>query len=813
MELYKDPTQPVDARVEDLLSRMTLEEKAAQLCGDLPMGPLADGRPLNQVLKEKYPDGHGRFTQYSLVGLASPEKIARISNEIQRYFVEETRLGIPVALQTENLCGYPAQGGTLFPAAVNLGCTWEPELAEEMSRIIGQESRAVGINSAMSPVIDVSRDPRWGRTYETYGEDPYLISQMGVHYIKGMQGDKEHGVACIAKHFLGYSETQGGLNTAATRINDRELYEVFGTPFEAAMREADVSSVMANYAEIDGMCVVANRKIAHDLLRDTMKFEGILTSDGAGILKTLTDFHTADSYEEAGLLAKKAGTDTEIPVGGAFKKLPDFVRSGELDEALLDESVRRVLKVKFEYGLFEHPYIDESQVKAQMTNGEKAALSETIAAKSLVLLKNDGVLPLKKGTKVALVGPHADSLRYPVSGYTFPAYIEMITAHMEGSAGEVSFNGMADEAAKAKDSAQNPFAVLSQSMTPEEKANLGDVRQVLKRMGARSLKEELEDRFEVRYAEGCSLLGEDVSGFGEALKAAMDSDVVIMACGGNCGWINVTGGEGKDRCHLDLPGVQQQLLEEMAKAGKPIILVLYGPGAFSLPWACTHASAMIQAWMPGVKAGKVVADVLDGTANPGGKLTSTIVRSVGQIPVTYNHRTGSGYASKTDNLGTAIFTGGYVDESSTPLFCFGHGLSYTTFQLSDFVVAEKEVPTDGVITVSCKVTNTGDRTGDETVQLYYHTKKAHVIRPVKQLAGFKRLTLAPGETKTVTFRLNTAQLGYYNEFMDFVVEPTVMDIMLGTSAHDISFTQEVRLTGEPVNIMGKRVYTCPVSVE
>ena len=217
--------------------------------------------------------------------------------------------------------------------------------------------------------------------------------------------------------------------------------------------------------------------------------------------------------------------------------------------------------------------------------------------------------------------------------------------------------------------------------------------------------------------------------------------------------------------------------------------------------------------MPGVKAGKVVADVLDGTANPGGKLTSTIVRSVGQIPVTYNHRTGSGYASKIDSLGSAIFTGGYVDESSVPLFCFGHGLSYTTFQLSDFVVTEKEVPTDGVITVSCKVTNTGDRTGDETVQLYYHTKKAHVVRPVKQLAGFKRLTLAPGETKTVTFRLNTAQLGYYNEFMDFVVEPTVMDIMIGTSAHDISFTQEVRLTGEPVNIMGKRVYTCPVSVE
>ena len=812
MELYKAPAQPVSVRVEDLLSRMTLEEKAAQLCGDLPSSFLSDGRPLAEVLKEKYPDGHGRFTQYSLTGLADPEKIARLSNEIQHYFVEETRLGIPVALQTENLSGYPSKGGTIFPAQINLGCTWMPELAEEMSRIISQESKAVGINSAMSPVIDVSRDPRWGRTYETYGEDPYLISQMGIHYIKGMQKNKTDGVACIAKHFLGYAESQGGLNTAVCRINDRELYEVFGTPFEAAMREADVSSVMANYSEIDGMCVVANRKIAHDLLRDTMKFDGILTSDGAGILKAFTDFHTASTYEEAGLLAKKAGTDTEIPVGNAFKKLPDYVRSGQLDEALLNESVRRVLKVKFEYGLFEHPYIDTEKVVAFMTNEKKAAVAESIAAKSLVLLKNDGVLPLKKGMRVALVGPHADSLRYPVSGYTFPAYIEMVNAQAQGNAGEVSFNGIADEAAKAKDKKENPFASFSDALTPAERDSLQDIKGILTDMGARSLKTELESRFEVHYAEGCSLMGDDTSGFEEAVQAARDSDVVVMACGGNCGWVNVTGGEGKDRCHLGLPGVQQKLLEAVATAGKPVVLILYGPGYFSLPWAADHASGIVQAWMPGLKAGKVVADLLDGTANPGGKLTTTIVRDAGQIPVTYNHRTGSGYASKTDNLGSVIFTGGYVDESSTPLFCFGHGLSYTTFELSGFSVAETEIPTDGVITVSCKVKNTGDREGDETVQLYYHQKQAHVVRPVKQLAGFKRLTLAPGEEREITFQLHTAQLGFYNENMDFVVEPGAFDIMVGTSAHDIAFIQEIRLTGSTVDVMGRRVYTCPVSV-
>lgn len=813
MEIYKNADYTVDERVEDLLSRMTLEEKAAQLCGDLPFELAKLGEGMEEALKEKYPDGHGRFTQYSIVGLADPVKIAEFTNRVQKYFVEETRLGIPVALQTENLCGYPSMGGTLFPAQVNVGCTWEPELVKEMTKIISRESRAVGINSAMSPVIDVARDPRWGRTYETYGEDPYLISQMGIHYIQGMQGEKKDGVACVAKHFLGYSETQGGLNTAATRLNNRELYEVFATPFEAAMREADVSSVMANYAEIDGMCVVANRAIAYDLLRDTMKFEGILTSDGAGILKTLTDFHIADTYEEAGYLAKKAGTDTEIPVGGSFKQLPKYVRSGQLEEAVLDESVRRVLKVKFEYGLFENPYVDVEKVKAAMTNGAKAGLSEKIAAKSLVLLKNNGVLPLREGTKVAVIGPHGDSLRYPVSGYTFPAYVEMLTAGAAGNE-SVSFNGIADEAAKAKESqAENPFSAFFSALTEEDKERIGDMNSVLRSMGAASLKDVLSQRFEVRYAKGCDITGLDESGIPEAVEAAKESDVVVFACGGNSGWVNVTGGEGKDRCKLGLPGVQQKLLEALWKTGKKIVMVLYGPGIFATPWACEHVDGMIEAFMPGPAAGKVIADVLDGTANPGGKMTMTVPRSVGQVPVTYNHRTGSGYSGTGGSTASVIFSGGYVDEDNSPLFCFGHGLSYTSFRLWDFHIEETTVPTDGKIVVSCKVKNTGDREGDEVVQLYYHTKKAHVIRPVKQLAGFKRLSLNAGEEKKITFTLDTAQLGYYNEDMEFVVEPTVMDVMVGTSAHDILFTGEVVLTGKKRNLMGSRSYTCGVEVE
>lgn len=815
MEDYKNKALPTAQRVEDLLSRMTLEEKAAQLCGDLAASFIVDGKVDRDALREKFPDGHGRFTQYSIVGLVDPVQIAEASNIVQEYFVNETRLGIPVALQTENLCGYPAAGGTLFPSMANLGCTWEPELAEEMSRVIGQESRSVGITSAMSPVIDVSRDPRWGRTYETFGEDPYLVSQFGVNYVRGMQGQ---GVSCIAKHFLGYSESQAGLNTAVARINDRELYEVFATPFEAADKEAGLDAVMGNYGEIDGMPVIMNPKIARTLLRDTMGFQGVLTSDGAAVLKLYNYYKLSRTYEEAGLLAKKGGCDTEIPVGAAFRHLPEYVRSGELDESVLDESVRRVLTIKFNMGLFENPYCDVDKVRQAMNSPEKNALSEKIAGKSLVLLKNDGVLPLAAGAKLAVIGPHADNLRYPVSGYTYPAYIEMLRAGASGQA--TSFNGIADEQAKAdqeqgekKKVVPGPFATMYAMFSDEDRSKLGDMNTVLREMGAQSLQEALAKTHAVRYARGCDIIEKDDSGFAEAVEAAKQSDVVVMALGGNSGWVNVTGGEGKDRQYLDLPGVQQQLLEAVAAVGKPMVVVLYGPGVFSVNWAAEHCGAILQAFMPGQFAGKAVADVLNGAVNPGGKLTMSIPRSAGQIPLTYNHRIGSGYQSSGDSgSGSSIFSGGYVDGPADPLYCFGHGLSYTSFQLSDLALSGDEAPTDGVVEVSCKVKNTGPVEGDEVVQLYTSFFGAHVIRPVMELRGFKRVTLAPGEEKSVKFRLNTAQMGYYNEDMDFVVEPGDLTVKVGSSSRDLPLQRKIKLVGKAVNVMGRRAYTCPVEV-
>ena len=810
MELYKDPKQPVEVRVEDLISKMTLEEKVAQLCGDLPASFIEDGEANMELLREKFPDGHGRFTQYSIVGLVNPEKIAKISNMVQRYFVEETRLGIPVALQTENLCGYPAAGGTLFPAMINMGCTWEPELAEKMTEIIGQESRSVGISSAMSPVIDVAQDPRWGRTYETFGEDPYLISQFGIHYVKGMQ---KQGVSCIAKHFLGYSATQGGLNTSACRMGKRELYEIFATPFEAADKMAGLDAMMANYGEIDGLPVIDNKEIIGTLLRDTMGFQGVLTSDGAAVLKTMNYFNVAKTYEEAGYLAKKAGTDTEIPVGAAFRRLPEYVRAGKLEEECINASVRRVLTVKFKRGLFENPYCDERKVTMALNNAAKSALSEEIAAKSLVLLKNSGILPLKKGTKVALVGPHADSLRYPVSGYTYPAYIEMMKAGAEGA--ETSFNGIADEQAKADNEGKKnkgPFAAMFEMFSKEEKAAMNDMNTVLREMGTQTLREVLSERFTVSYAQGCGIISKETDGFAEAVAAAEQSDVVVMACGGNSGWVNVTGGEGKDRQFLDLPGVQQQLLEAVAAAGKPVVLILYGPGVFAVNWAQEHCGAILQAFMPGPFAGKVVSDALEGTVNPGGKMTMSVPRTTGQIPIYYNHRIGSGYNSGSDAASSTIFSGGYVDGPADPLYCFGYGLSYTTFVLSDMQVSAKEISTDGTLGISCKVKNTGNVAGDEIVQLYTSFTEAHVTRPNKQLTGFCRITLQPDEEKTVIFHLEMAQLGYYNEDMEFVVEPGTMHLMLGTSSRELSLSDSVQLTGKAANVMGRRAYVCPAEV-
>ena len=461
-----------------------------------------------------------------------------------------------------------------------------------------------------------------------------------------------------------------------------------------------------------------------------------------------------------------------------------------------------------------------------MTNPEKQELSEKAAEKSLTLLKNDGVLPLSGTPTLAVIGPHADSLRYPISGYSYPAYLEMIDASRAPQKQEITIGGMMDESAKEEaapgyESLKKPkkgkkaggaFASMVDLYNDEQKAKICDMTTSLRSVGCASLREILSQRYPVHYAQGSDIMKPGREGFLEAVQAAMQSDVVIMAMGGNCGWVNVTGGEGKDRSHLDLPGEQQALLEAVAATGKPVVLILYGPGCFAIPWADQHCAAIVQAWMPGPYAGTAVANLLSGKLNPGGKLPVTFPRTVGQVPIFYNHKVGSGYGDVYG--GNPIFSGGYVDGSSKPLYPFGYGLSYTTFELSDFAVSDEQVPADGgVIRVSVTVGNTGKREGEETVQLYTHFKDAYVTRPWKQLTAFKRVALRSGEKKRVTFAVSTAQLGYYNEDMRFVVEPGAMDLMVGTSSEDVRFTKEIHLTGETVDVMGRRAYTAEAVVE
>lgn len=799
--IYKNANYPVNERVNDLINRMTLEEKVAQLCGDLPTNIIEKGTLNKEKLKEKFPNGHGRLTQYSLVGLVNPIYIAQISNEIQKYFVEETRLGIPVALQTENLSGYPAAQGTIFPSMLNLACTWEPELAKTMARIIGEESRSVGITSAMSPVLDVSRDPRWGRTYETFGEDHYLISQFGINYVAGMQSQ---GVSCIGKHFLAYAETQGGLNTAQTRVNDRELYEVFATPFEAAHKESKLGGMMASYSEIDGLPVAMNPHISKKLLRETMDFDGMLTSDGGAVWKLYDYFKVAKTYKEAGFLAKKGGLDTEIPVGNAFRQLNDYVKSGELEEEIIDESVKRILKIKFDTGLFEQPYVDVNNVNKMMVNKEKQNYSKEIAAKSIVLLENkEKILPLNHKKKIAVIGPHAESLRFPVSGYTYPAYIEIIDSSKKKLQNREQKN----------EKEPGMFDKMFDMFTKEQIESLSNMDDVLKEVGATSLKEELEKKYQVKYAKGCNIVEDIPSDIENALIASKESDVVVMALGGNCGWINVTGGEGKDRSSLDLPKAQKILLEKIIKTGKPIILVLYGPGIFSLPYAKEKVHSLIQAFMPGPYAGKVIAEIIQGTLNPEGKMPVTVPRSVGQIPTFYNHKIGSGYSSAGDEFASEIFSGGYVNEDDAPLYPFGYGINYSQYEFRNITIANKSVDIQHHIAIECTVKNTGDYDGSEVIQVYYYFKDAKVTRPNKQLAAFSKVKLKKGQNKTILFEIPIALLGYYNENMEFVMEPGEMEIMLGTSSEDMFYRDTIQIVGAKRNLLHKRVYKSKVTIE
>jgi beta-xylosidase len=814
---------PGGGRVDELLADMTLDEKLAQL-GSAWVFEVADGVTLapdraGQVMRH----GIGHVTRVSGASVCGAADAARLANEIQRWLVSETRLGIPAIVHEEVCSGLMARDAVVFPQAIGVASTWSPDLARAMADVTRAQMRAVGAHQGLSPVLDVSRDARWGRVEETFGEDPYLVARMGTAFVRGLQGGDGGpagdgwGVVATAKHLVGYGASEGGLNWAPPHIGARELREVHLHPFEAVVREAGLASIMNGYHELDGVACGANPELLTTILRDEWGFDGAVVSDYFSIRQLEEVHHHADGAGEAAALALAAGVDVELPSTDCFgDPLAEAVRQGLVDEALVDRAVRRVLRTKEALGLFEQPYVDAGRAAAAFGPRDQQRLAHTVADKSLVLLRNDTatgngagggdtatgngaggrdtatgsgaggrdtatgsgaggpgsrILPLAEGLDIALVGPHADRARLLFGDYTFPAHVEALLEAREGT--------------------NNTFTI------PADQGSFGDGTDP----AAVTILDELRRRYgdRVRYARGCDVRDPDRSGFDEAVALAADADVAVLVLGDKSGLVDdCTSGEFRDRASLDLPGVQEDLARAVVATGTPVVLVLVvgrPGGSVELHESC---AATLVAWMPGQQGARAIADALSGVVSPGGKLPVTFPRSAGHVPTYYGHKPTGGRSN---------WKGDYADAPVAPLYPFGHGLSYTTFALSDVTCSPAspgstagaagaaaspggadgadEVSAHGEVTVRVTVGNTGERDGDEVVQLYVRRPRASVTRPVLELKGFSRVTLAPGEHVTVTFGLPMAQVGFHDRGGRYVVEPGRLDVLVGTSSRDL----------------------------
>jgi len=765
----------LEEKVNSLLSRMTLEEKIAQL-GSVQGKDLvdSDGNFNIERAKDLLKHGIGEITRPGGSTNLPPERVAKLVNEIQRFLIEETNLKIPAIVHEECLSGYMGPGSTNFPQAIAMASTWDPDLIEKMAAAIREDMRKIGAHQGLAPVLDVARDPRWGRTEETFGESPYLVARMGVSYVRGLQGNIKHGVIATLKHFAGHGVPEGGRNCNPTNIPERELREVFLFPFEAAVKEAGALSVMNSYSEIDGVPCVMNRWLLTDILRKEWGFKGIVVADYGAVIRLKEHHRVAKDEKEAALLSFTAGLDLELPSIKCYVHLKEMVEEGILPETLIDEAVSRVLKLKFMLGLFENPYVDVE--KAKIESHRDIALE--IARKSITLLKNDGTLPLQKNKKVALIGPHVSDPRLFFGDYTFLGHMRITSEKIWDPA--VVLPKIQKERMK--------------QIFEEELSKIPSVGDIFK-----------EEGIEFEYAKGCEVTGEDRSGFKGAIEVAKRSDVAIVVVGDRSGLtLDCTTGESRDMANLKLPGVQEELVLEIAKTGKPVVLVLITGRPYSPKNLVDRVNAILQVWLPGEAGGRAIVDVIYGKVNPSGKLPISFPRSAGQIPV-FHYVKPSG--------GRSHWHGDYVDESTKPLFPFGHGLSYTRFEYSNLRIEPKEVPSAGEVVIKVDVENVGDMDGDEVVQLYIGREFASVTRPVKELKGFKRVSLKAKEKKTVVFRLHTDVLAYYDRDMKLVVEPGEFRVMVGSSSEDIRLTGSFSVTGSKREVVGKRKFFTEVYEE
>jgi beta-glucosidase len=775
-EGFRDPARPVEDRVRDLMARMTLDEKIAQL-GSRWVHELIDGVTLSEdKAASLLHHGLGQITRVGGASSVTPRQSAELNNQLQQWVREHTRLGIPLVIHEECCSGYMARGATVFPQAIGVASTWQPDLVQAMAEVIRSQMRSVGAHHALAPVLDIARDARWGRVEETFGEDPYLTSQMGVAYVRGLQGPElNDGIVATGKHFVGYGMSEGGLNWAPPHIAPRELRETYLLPFEAAVREAGLGSIMNGYHELDGIPCGANRWLLTEVLRGEWGFEGTVVSDYFAVAQLQDYHHIAADRTQAAHQALAAGLDVELPATDAFgAPLKAGVESGAIPMALIDTALERVLRQKFALGLFENPYVDVAAV--QFDTPPQRDLARDLARQSIVLLRNDdGLLPLPKSlASIAVIGPNADATRHLFGDYSYPA-------HMETMAEQLRKN------------------VFNQAL-PDYVDLSGDFIEAASVLQA--LRAALGERTTVTYAEGCGVRDGSRAGFAEAVAAARAAQVAIVVVGDKAGLTDdCTTGEARDRAVLDLPGVQGELVRAIYETGTPVVLVLINGRPITLGWMAEEIPAILEAWFPAEEGAQAIVDVLFGDANPGGKLPISFPRAPGQIPVFYSHRPSGGRSNwKVD----------YVETPVKPLYPFGFGLSYTTFALSDLEISAESARAGETLDVSLAVTNTGDRAGDEVVQLYTHQYVQGITRPVKELKGFRRVSLAPGERKMVTFHLPVNLLACLNAQDELVVSPGAVEVWVGTSSQDLPLRGAFTIAGPETPV--ERVFTTPVTV-
>jgi beta-xylosidase len=772
---YQNSELPIEERVSDLLGRMTVAEKIAQMYAHWLILS-ADGNhrirtdafaqtATTEDLKEKLRLGVGQITRPLGTHPVPPKEGVRALNALQEFLVQETRLGIPAISHEECWVGLMVKGATLFPSALNYGSTWNPQLLEAVGQEIRKEAKQVGCHQGLAPVLDVSRDVRWGRTEETMGEDPYLVGVLGTRFVRGLQGENRELLATL-KHYVGHSFSEGARNHAPVHLGFKELNDIFMLPFEMAVKQANAGSVMPAYHDIDNLPCHASHFLLTEVLRDLWGFDGLAVADYAGINLLHAHHGVAKDKAEAAAQAFNAGLDIELPGFECTEHLPEAVKRGEISEQKIDEIVARVLTEKFRLGLFENPYTDENRVSLSSDGARE--LAREVALQSVVLLENKGILPLTldQKPKLAVIGPTADDQLAMFSGYSFP--VHLIVANLQ------------EERVRY---AKTPLQVLRERFGGENVSYAKGCDILTERNPEAPMFPGDVDSEMAANLERSSPISRETSQIQDAVECARHSEVALVFVGDLAGLFQTgTVGEGSDTDSLQLPGVQEELLKQVVATGTPTIVVMTSGRPYVLNGLENQAAAVLMAFQPGQEGAEAIADLLTGERNPSGRLVVSIPKSVGAVPYYYNHKLKSG--------GTPI---AYHFGSKYP---FGYGLSYTRFEYSYLTIPGSPVDIEnGTIALSLSLKNSGQCAGCEVVQVYVRDVYASLVRPVKELKAFQRVTLQPKQRAVVRFAIPVDMLNFTNSTNQRMVEAGEFEIMVGASSNDIKLKGRIEVVG------------------